>query len=40
MVGAHSGHTYPTMMRLGAVIPYVKKIQKINESSDTRLEFC
>ena len=22
-------HTYPTMMKLGAVIPYLKKIQKI-----------
>ena len=27
-------HTYPTMMRLGAVIPYLKKIQKIYESRD------
>ena len=24
-------HTYPTMMKLGAVIPYLKKIQKIYE---------
>ena len=33
-------HTYPTMMKLGKVIPYQKKIQKIYESSDTPLEFC
>ena len=28
-------HTYPTMMKIGTVIPYVKKIQKIYESRDT-----
>ena len=28
-------HTYPTMMKLGTVIPYLKKIQKIYESRDT-----
>ena len=33
-------HTYPTMMKFGTVIPYLKKIQKIYESSDTLLEFC
>ena len=33
-------HTYPTMMKLGTVIPYANKIQKIYESSDTPLEFC
>ena len=33
-------HTYPTMMKLGAVIPYVKKIQKISEWRDTPPEFC
>ena len=33
-------HTYPTMMKLGTVIPYPKKIQKIYESCDTPLEFC
>ena len=33
-------HTYPTMMKLGTVIPYLKKIQKIYESRDTPLEFC
>ena len=32
--------TYPTMMKLGTVIPYPKKIQKIYESRDTPLEFC
>ena len=29
-------HKYPTMMKLGTVIPYLKKIQKIYESRDTR----
>ena len=33
-------HTYPTMMKLGTVIPYLKKIQKIYESCDTPLGFC
>ena len=33
-------HTYATMMKLGTVIPYLKKIQKIYESRDTPLEFC
>ena len=33
-------HTYPTIMKLGTVIPYPKKIQKIYESRDTPLEFC
>ena len=28
-------HTYPTTMKLGTVIPYPKKIQKIYESRDT-----
>ena len=28
-------HTYPTMMKLGTVTPYLKKIQKIYESRDT-----
>ena len=31
---------YPTMMKLGTVIPYLKKIQKIYESRDTPPEFC
>ena len=30
-------HTYPTMMKLGTVIPYLKKIPKICESRDTPL---
>ena len=33
-------HTYPTMIKLGAVIPDPKKIQKIYGSRDTPLEFC
>ena len=32
-------HAYPTMMKLGTVIPYLKKIQKIYESCDTTWEF-
>ena len=32
-------HRYPTMMKLGTVIPYLKKIQKIYESRDTPPEF-
>ena len=32
-------HTYPTMMKLGTVIPYLKKIQKIYESRDTPPKF-
>ena len=31
---------YPTLMKLGTVIPYLKKIQKIHKSSDTPLVFC
>ena len=30
-------NTYPTMMKLGTVIPYLKKIQKTYESRDTTL---
>ena len=30
-------HTYLTMMKLGTVIPYLKKIQKIYKSRDTPL---
>ena len=33
-------HTYPTVMKLGTVIPYLKKIQKIYESCDTSPDFC
>ena len=32
-------HTYPTMMKLGAVIPYLNKLQKIYESRGTPPEF-
>ena len=32
--------TYPAMMKLGPVIPYLKKIQKIYESCDTSRESC
>ena len=28
-------HTYSTMMKLGAVMPFLKEIQKIYESQDT-----
>ena len=31
-------HTYPTMMKLGTVIPYPKKIQKMYESRDILLD--
>ena len=33
-------HTYSTMMKLGTVIPYLKKIQKTCKSSDTSHKFC
>ena len=33
-------HTYPTMIKLGTVISYLKKIQKISESPDTSFELC
>ena len=33
-------HTYPTMMTLHTVIPYLNKIQKIYESNDTPIEFA
>ena len=33
-------HTYPTLMKLCTVIPYLKKIQKLDKSHDTPLEFC
>ena len=32
-------HTFPTKMKLGTVIPYLKKTQKIDESHDTPLMF-
>ena len=34
-----TGHSYPAIMKLGTVIPYLKKVQKIYESLDTALEF-
>ena len=33
-------HTYPTIMKLGTVIPYLRKIQKMYKSGDTPLGFC
>ena len=33
-------HTYPTVMKLSTVIPYLKNTQKIYESCDTLLELC
>ena len=33
-------HTYPTVMKLRTVIPYVMKIQKKYESRDTPPHFC
>ena len=33
-------HTYPTIMKLGTVIPYLKKIQKMYVSRDTLSDFC
>ena len=32
--------TYPTIMKLGTLILYLQKIQKIYKSRDTSLEFC
>ena len=34
------GHTYPTMIKLGTVIPYLRKIQKMHKSGDAPLDFC
>ena len=33
-------HTYSTMMKLGTVIPYLKKIKKVYESRYTPPDFC
>ena len=33
-------HTFPTKMKLGTVISYLKKTQKIYESRETPLESC
>ena len=32
--------TFPTMMKLSTVIPYLKKFQKLYESHNTLLGFC
>ena len=32
-------HTYPTIMKLGTVITYLKKIQKLYKSHDAPLDF-
>ena len=32
--------TYPAIMKLGAIIPYLKNTLKIHEFRDTPLEFC
>ena len=33
-------HTYPTIMKRGTVIPYLKKVEKIYKSRETSLDFC
>ena len=33
-------HANPTMMKLGTVIPYLRKIQKMYKSRDASLGFC
>ena len=33
-------HTYPTIMKLGTVIPYLRKIRKMYKSCDKFLELC
>ena len=33
-------HTNPAMMKLGTVIPYLRKFQKMHKSRDTPLGFC
>ena len=32
--------SHPTLTKLGTVIPYLKKTQKIHKSHETSLEFC
>ena len=32
-------HTYPTMMKVDTVIPYLTKFEKLHKSRDTPLEF-
>ena len=38
--GGAKRHTYITLMKLGPVVPNLKKIQKIHKSCGTTLEFC
>ena len=33
-------HTYPTVIKLGTIIPYLKRFQKIYKSRDAPLEIC
>ena len=33
-------HRYPTMMKFGTVIPFLRKTQKLYKSRDTFLGFC
>ena len=33
-------HTYPAIIKLGTIMPYFKRIQKLYESGDTSLESC
>ena len=33
-------HTYPTLMKIGTVKPYLKKIQNLHKSRDTPLDLC
>ena len=33
-------HTYPTVMKIATVVPYLEKFQKLYESRDTPFEFC
>ena len=33
-------HSYYTMMKLGTIIPYLKKIQKLYELCDALINFC
>ena len=33
-------HTYLTIMQLGTIIPYLKKVQKIYKTREASLELC
>ena len=33
-------HTYPTLMKIGTVKLYLKKIQNLHKSRDTPLDLC